>query len=327
MLQHANFSIPKRKEGYTTDDNSRALIVCTRHYSLKGDTVSAHLANVYLAFLQYMQTSEGKFHNYLSYPRHFLDTDCSDDCLGRTLWSLGCTINSNLPNDLRIVSKELFDESLPQIWNTHSIRGYAFCILGLCHYHQTYPQDSGLKADIEKLADKITKKFSANSKEDWQWFEQTLTYDNAKLPHALIEAYLVVKKPEYLSEGLNSLDFLLKTQLINGSFVPIGNNGWYQHGGTRAVYDQQPLEASATVEATASAFYATKKPFYAKVAREVFDWFLGKNTLKVMMYNPVTGGCFDGINSEHVNMNQGAESAISYLLARLEIERLKQFTP
>jgi uncharacterized protein YyaL (SSP411 family) len=169
----------------------------------------------------------------------------------------------------------------------------------------------------------MTEKFRAASKQDWQWYEQTLTYDNAKLPHALIEAYSAVKKPEYLSIGLDSLDFLLKTQLINGFFIPIGNNGWYQQGGTRAVYDQQPIEASATVEAAANAFYATQKKSYAKVAREVFDWFLGKNTLKVMVYNPVTGGCFDGINSEHVNMNQGAESTISYLLARLEIERLR----
>jgi hypothetical protein len=272
-----------------------------------------------------MQTSEGKFHNYLSYQRHFLDADCSDDCLGRVLWSLGCTINSNLPNDLRLVSKELFDESLPQIWSTHSLRGYASCILGLCQYYQAYPQDHNLKTNIQKLADKITDKFKTTSKQGWQWFEQTLTYDNAKLPHALIEAYLVLKNPQYLKDGLDSLDFLLKTQFIDGLFVPIGNNGWYPKGGARAVYDQQPLEASATIEAAASAFYATQKKSYAKIAREVFDWFLGKNTLKVMVYNPVTGGCFDGINSEHVNMNQGAESAISYLLARLEIERLRQF--
>lgn len=323
VFQHAKYSIPRRNEGYTTDDNARALIVCAKYHRLKKKPRAESLANIYLAFLHYMQKPEGNFHNYLSYERGYLDVDGSDDCMGRALWSFGCVINSTLPNDMRLVSKEIFDKGLPWVWKSTSLRRYAHTILGLCEYYRAY-SDNNLMASIEKLADNLIERYQYEARDDWHWFEPHLTYDNARLSEALFEAYTIVDKQRYLDVAKESMDFLVNTQIVKGKFVPIGNNGWYKRGGERALYDQQPLEASAMVETTIDAFYATKNKHYLKIANTAFQWFLGKNTKKVMMYNPVTAGCFDGITPDKVNRNQGGESSISYLMARLKLEELKQ---
>jgi hypothetical protein len=281
------------------------------------------LANIYLAFLHYMQKPEGRFHNFLSYERRYLDEVGSDDCMGRALWSCGCVINSNLSSDLRLVAKEMFDTAFPWVWDSTAIRGYALTILGLCQYYRAY-SDTNLLKNIEKMADTLVERYEFEVRDDWHWFEPHLTYDNARLSEALFEAYTIVGNQKFLDVAKESLDFLLKIQIVNGNFVPIGNNGWYKRGGERAFYDQQPLEASAMVETAIDAFYATKDLNYPKTAHTAFQWFLGKNTKNVMVYNPDTAGCFDGISAEKINKNQGGESSISYLMARLKLEELKQ---
>ena len=323
VFQHAKYCIPKRNEGYTTDDNARALIVCARYHRLKNDPRMEALANVYLAFLNHMQKPDGNFHNYLSYERSFLDVDGSEDCMGRALWGCGCTINSTLPKYMKMVAKDIFDRELPWVWKSTSLRFYALTILGLSQYYRAQ-QDNDLKVNVEKLADSFIQHYQDEVKDDWCWFEPHLTYDNARLPQALFVAYTIVGKQKYLDVAKESMDFLLKTQMVNDAFVPIGNDGWYKRGEKRAFYDQQPLEAAAMVEAAVDAFYATKDKGYVQVANTTFEWFLGRNSRKVLVYNPETGGCFDGIAPEEVNMNQGAESSISYLLARLKLEDLKQ---
>ncbi len=322
IFQHAKYCIPKRNEGYTTDDNARALIACIRYHRLKNDPEMKGLANVYLAFLNHMQKPDGNFHNYLGYERRFLDVDGSDDCMGRTLWGCGCAVNSALPKDMRMVAKDVFDRGLPWVWKTVSLRACAFTILGLYQYFQAVP-DNNLAVSAEKLADSLVQHYQDQVKEDWQWFEPHLTYDNARLPQALFTAHRMVGKQKYLDVAEESMDFLLKTQMVNGVFVPIGNDGWYKRGGKRALHDQQPLEASGMVEAAIDAFYATKEKDYLKVANVIFEWFLGRNMENAMLYNPETGGCFDGLCRNSVNLNQGGESSVSYLLARLKLEELK----
>jgi hypothetical protein len=322
IFQHAKFCIPRRNEGYTTDDNARALITCRRYYRLKNDLQTKSLANVYLAFLNHMQKPNGNFHNYLGYERSFLDVHGSEDCMGRTLWSCGCTINSTLPNDMRMVAKDIFDRGLPWVWKTSSLRFCAFTIMGLSQYFQAIP-DNNLTLSAGKLADTLVQHYQDKIKDEWHWFEHHLTYDNARLPQALFLAYRMVGNQKYLDVAKESMDFLLKTQMVDNVFAPIGNDGWFKRGGNRAFYDQQPLEASAMVEAAIDAYYATKDKRYLQVANRVFEWFLGRNSGKLMVYNPETGGCFDGINTEAVNMNQGSESSVSYLLARLRLEELK----
>ena len=196
--------------------------------------------------------------------------------------------------------------------------------MGLSQYFQAFPKDNNLKVSVEKLADSLIQRFQDEVKDDWHWFEPHLTYDNTRLSQALFIAYTIVGKQEYLDVAKESMDFMLKTQMINGNFTPIGNDGWYKRGGKRAFYDQQPIEASAMVEAAVDAFYITGEKSYMQAANTIFEWFLGKNMQKVMVYNPDTAGCFDGVTPNKVNLNQGAESSIAYLLARLKVEELNQ---
>jgi uncharacterized protein YyaL (SSP411 family) len=325
VFQHAKFCIPKRSEGYTTDDNARALIAAIKYHKLKNDSQMIKLAGVYLAFLNHMQKPDGNFHNYLAYERTFLDVDGSEDCMGRTLWACGVALNSKLPEDMKFVAKDIFDKCLPTVWKTTSLRFYAGTILGLTEYYQALQQND-MRIDVEKLSESLLQRYRDQKKDDWQWFEPYLTYDNARLPQALFLAYRLLGKKELLDAAVESLNFLLKTQLVGGIFVPIGNDGWFKRGEKRALYDQQPLEAAAMVDAAIEAYYATGKKRYIEASEQVFSWFLGKNSRGLMIYNPETTGCFDGLSPHTVNANQGAESSISYLLARLKLEELKQGT-
>jgi len=221
-----------------------------------------------------------------------------------------------------MVAKDIFDMALPWVWKSKFPRFYAFAILGIAQYLQAEPNDD-LKQSVGKLADLLMQKYQEESKSDWHWFESTLTYDNARLPQALLAAYNIVGNQKYLEAAKATFDFLIEAQLADGVFVPIGNYGWYTRGEKRALYDQQPLEASAMVEAAIDAYNATNEKRYMNVAEQAFAWFLGKNSENLMVYNEETAGCFDGICVDRVNRNQGAESSISYLLARLRLEELK----
>ncbi len=270
-----------------------------------------------------MQKPDGNFHNYLSYERTFLDVDGSEDCMGRTLWSCGAALNSTLPEGMKMVAKDIFDRCIPAVWKTTSLRFCSETMIGLAEYYQAIP-DSNLKVNAEKLAESFLQRYQDETKDDWRWFEPHLTYDNARLSQGLFVAYSLLGKQQYLDVAVESMDFLLETLMIDGVFVPIGNDGWYKRGEKRAYYDQQPLEATAMVEAAVDAYYATSDSRYVDVAEKAFGWFLGENSRKIMMYNPESTGCFDGLAADKVNMNQGAESSISYLLARLKLEELKR---
>jgi hypothetical protein len=271
-----------------------------------------------------MQKPDGNFHNYLSYGRTYLDVDGSPDSAGRTLWACGCAINSSLPNGMRLVAKDIFERGLPWVWKSTSLRFRSEALIGLNEYYQAIPDDS-LKVSTERLGDSLVQDFMDQTKDDWHWFEPNLTYDNARLPQALFVAYSLVRKPKFLEVAQEAMDFLSKTQIVEGVFVPIGNDGWFKRGGDRAFYDQQPLEAAAMVDAAIDAYYATKDRCYLDLAHKVFEWFLGGNSRKVVMYNEETGGCYDGLSVDFVNRNQGGESSISYLLARLRLEEVSRY--
>ncbi|MCL2358361.1 MAG: glycosyltransferase [Nitrososphaerota archaeon] len=283
----------------------------------------APLIRVYLAFLNHMQRPDGNFHNYLSYERTYLDMEGSEDSAGRALWACGCTLNSSVSKELQMVAKDLFDRGLSVMGKAVCLRFHAAMLLGLYEYHQAMPVDH-FRDYAKKLGNIFIQSFQDQAKEDWQWFEPYLTYDNARLPQALFAAYRLVGEPQFLETAKKAMDFLLKTQIMDGNFVPIGNDGWYKRGGKRPLYDQQPLEAAATVEASVDAYYVTKNKCYLEAAETAFGWFLGRNSRKVMVYNPQTGGCYDGISQQYINLNQGAESSICYLLARLKLEEVWQ---
>jgi hypothetical protein len=322
VVQHAKFATPNRREGYATDDNARALIVCTRHSRPNGNSEIAKLADVYLSFLYHMQIRDGRLHNFLSYDRQFLDDAGSDDSLGRVLWASGCVINSNLDEEKKLLAKDIFDRALPHALSSSSPRAKAFAVLGLGQYIHTYPEDQAVSRSIIELIEQLLKMYEQESSVEWCWFEPYLTYCNGRIPQALFEGYGLIKDEEYLRVAKDSLNFILKVQMSNGVFVPIGNNGWYKKGGIKAVYDQQSVEASCMTEVALAAFRATRNNHFKTAARTSFAWYLGNNTKTLSVYNPNTGGCYDGITPDGLNLNQGAEAIVTYLLARLEMETI-----
>jgi uncharacterized protein YyaL (SSP411 family) len=323
IFQHSKFGTPNRLEGYTTDDNARALIAITKHSQVKGDSKSDRLIETYLSFLMQMQRADGKMHNFLSYDRSFIDDEGSEECIGHTLWACGYVLNSRLSAERRFVAKEVFDKAFRWACFFKSPRAIALAILGLCHYHKAYSDDQNLTQNIEVLSDKLLEHYSDTCSEDWCWFEPYLTYVNGRLPQALFEANVETKHDRYIRVAEESLKFLLEVQIINKQFVPIGNCGWYKKGKPRAIYDQQSVEAASMTETALSAYRVTDNRQYKTIARTIFNWFLGKNTQNVFVYNSSTGSCYDGITERGLNSNQGAEATVCYLASRIDLQTTK----
>ena len=322
IMQHAKYSIPRRSEGYTTDDNARALIVCLKHCNLFNSHETERLLDIYLSFLLHMQRSDGKFHNLLSYERHFLDDVGSEDCMGHALWACGYALDSNLSEEKKLLSKEIFDNGFQCVNDFKSLRAKAFAVLGLQHYIIAFPENRNRIHNIKTLSNQLIENYQLNSSPKWRWFETYLAYANARLAQALFEAYASTKDHLYLKIGEDSLNFLMERQMKADQFFPISNEGLKKGDANPALYDQQPLEASCMVEAALSGFRVKGNDKYLKITGTAFRWFLGKNSKNVILYNSKTGGCYDGITPQGLNLNQGAESTISYLLARLELEKV-----
>jgi hypothetical protein len=322
IVQYAKFATPNRREGYTTDDNARALIVCARYNELSKNLETEKLADVYLSFLYHMQMKDGRLHNFLGYDRQFLDSVGSDDSLGRALWACGCVINSNFNEEKKLLSKEVFDKALPYALSSTSPRAKAFTVLGLNQYKRAFPNDKALSQSMIDLIEQLLVLYEKVSSVEWRWFEEYLTYCNGRLPQALFEAYEDIKDRKYLRVAVDSFDFILKVQMKNGVFLPIGNNGWYKKGEHRALYDKQSVEASCMTEAALVAFRVTHNINFRVVAKNIFEWFLGRNASGLRVYNLNTGGCYDGITPQGLNLNQGAEATVAYLLARLDLEMI-----
>jgi hypothetical protein len=321
LLQHAKFGTPRREEGYTTDDNARALIALAKYFQAKGSSeIVDRLIDTYLSFVLHMQKKDGKMHNFLSYDRRFMDYEASEDCMGRTIWSCGYVIASNLSSEKRLIGKEIFDKLLPWAFFFKSPRSKAFAIMGLKYYQKAYPEDPNLKKSIQDFVEKLLGQYKTEHSKDWRWFESYLTYANGRLPQALFGAHQELANPLSLQTAKESIDFLLEVQMVNGTFVPIGNRGWYKKGEKRAMYDQQSVEAATMTEAALEAYKVTGQIKYKNTAERIFNWFFGENTLKVQVYHSDIGGCYDGITPQGLNLNMGAEAIVCYLSARLEIE-------
>ncbi len=251
-----------------------------------------------------------------------MDDTSSEDSIGRTIWACGKCLDSKLPTEKKLLAKEIFDKAFGWISTFKAPRAKAFSILGLFHYQRSYPQDLNALQSMKALGNQLLEYYERESSNGWNWFEPYLTYANGRMPHALFLVYSCTKERKYLKVAKQSLGFLLKVQTINDLFVPIGNQGWYKKHGIRALYDQQSIEAACMFETAITAFRTTNKGKYRKAAYETFEWFLGRNTAGLMVYNPETGGCYDGITPAGLNLNQGAEATVTYLTARLELEAL-----
>jgi hypothetical protein len=318
IFQHTKYSTTDLKEGYTTDDNARALIAALKYHRIYGSQEALNLANTYLSFLLYMQKKDGRFHNFLGYDRKYRDDVGSEDSIGHALWACGYTVNTNAPGDMKSVAKVIFDRGLPSVNHFTSPRAMALAILGLSPYHQKYPNDQNV-LNILKFGKYLVNLYEKESDDGWRWFEPHLTYANARLPQALFTAYEVDKDSTFLEIARDSLDFLLKVQIVNNIFIPIGSNGWYLKNGKRAIFDQQPIEASCMIEALTKAFVVTGSKKYRDTSQTVMEWYHGKNVKGIDIFKKETATCFDGITPEGVNQNQGAESTLSYYLAHLTL--------
>jgi len=319
IIQHAIFSIPNRKEGYCIDDNARALMLAVWACKDKANKEALSLLQVYLSFIHYMQTPSGEFKNFMSYAKAADEVKGSEDSFGRTIMALGFLVNEGPTHVLVKAGAEFFLKAYPNIEKLVSLRGIANSIVGVCQFIKyNYPDD--VKTDlVTKLADKLIDSYKKYSSATWHWFEPVLTYDNAFLPLALLNAYEVTCRDVYLSTALEALTFLESKVLHDGMISPIGNDGWYTQGGEAATFDQQGIDAMAMVLCYQQAFRVTRKQKYLHRMYTSFEWFLGNNDLGVSLYHEGTGGCADGLHSEGVNMNQGAESTLAYWISHMAV--------
>ena len=333
IIQFAQLSLPDISSGYTVDDNARALIVTCSYYDRLGKTFKSSSPDkrkkellkrieIYLHFIGFVLGEGGLFYNYVKPDRtinvEFNQKENLEDANGRTLWALAATAaTDSLPKSIKQNALFLLKKGMAHSQMVESPRATAFYIKGLCLLFKT---QEGFREILVRYCDRLMSLYRGVATEEWQWFETYLTYSNAVLPEALLLGHEQTGNSEYLDVGIKALDFLIGQTFLEGVYVPIGQDGWQHKTGERRYFDQQPEDASAMACALATAYTITKKETYRELIHEAFNWFLGDNSLKQVVYDRATGGCYDGLGAGQINLNQGAESTTSYLLARLAIQ-------
>jgi len=323
IFQHAILSVPNFSEGHCTDDNARAFILAVLLDELEEEPERVRtLATRYAAFLYHAFDRKTKrFHNHLSFDRRWLDEQGSEDCHARALWALGLGVGRSPYRTFQVLAGQLFAEALPAVAEFTSPRAWAFSLIGIHEYLRRLSGDRLVNQTRELLTTRLMALFDKISQPDWLWFEEELTYDNAKLAHALILSGRAAGQPEVYERGLQALRWLAGVQTSeNGHFRPIGSNGFYRRGSARANFDQQPIEAHAMVSACLAAYRTTSDLWWYEQAQRAFDWFLGWNDLGLELYASNTGGCRDALHVDRVNGNQGAESTLAFLLSLAEMQ-------
>lgn len=323
MLQHATFNVPRYEEGYCVDDNARALLLMTLLEAAGGEDpqIVRTLASRYLAFVDHaFNRPLGRFRNFMSYSRQWREEEGSQDSHGRALWALGTVVGGSADPGRLSLAGALFHAALPAVSTFSSPRAWAFTLLGIEQYLRAFEGDRNVQAAGRELAGRLLGLFRGIDKPDWPWCEDRVTYCNARLPQALIATGAWSGDREMTATGLRSLGWLTTIQMtLDGYFAPVGTDGFYQQGMTAAVFDQQPVEACASVSACMQAFRSTGDHRWAEHARRAFTWFLGQNQLQQPLYDPLSGGCRDGLHADRVNENEGAESTLSFLLALMDM--------
>jgi glycosyltransferase involved in cell wall biosynthesis len=318
IFQHALYKTPNRFDGYTTDDCSRALIVSVMNYKLFQESKAIDLIHTYLSFLHYaIDPKTNRVRNYMSYARNWLDEVGSDDCHGRTIWSLGFTIWHSYDDAIQSLANHLFKQAIEPALNILSPRAIAYNILGCVYYLKRFSRDTEINNIVTVLGQRLSQKYADTRTDDWRWFEDILTYANARMSHALLAVGHYLNDETMISQGLESLEWLLQVQTVKktGHLSFIGNAGWYKKGGKKAKFDQQPVDALCLLEACCQAYQITGDELWRSKVDTIFAWFLGKNDRNECLYDFKTGGCFDGLQRWGLNQNQGSESTISWLAA------------
>jgi glycosyltransferase involved in cell wall biosynthesis len=326
IFQHASFTVPNFAEGYCIDDNARALVLLLMLQQLGHDSPRIQAqATTYAAFLNHaFDRTTRRFHNFMSFDRRWIDEVGSEDCQGHALWALGLCVRQAGHGSFQMLAAELFEQALPIAAEFSSPRAWAFTLIGIDEYLRRFGGDRRASHIRETLAVKLMQRHADAATEEWQWFEDVVSYANAKLPHAMILSGRCMNNQPMVELGVKTLRWLLKIQTSEaGALQPIGSNGFYPRGGQRALFDQQPIEAQVTVSACIEAFHATNDKFWVAEARRAFEWFLGRNDLGLPLYDSTTGGCRDGLHIDRVSQNQGAESSLAFLLSLAEMQTLQ----
>jgi len=327
MIQFSIVNQPDLSSGYTLDDNARALITMAMLYKAKGDSDCLESISKYLHFIELCQRTKGNFLNYMDKNKHFTSQNAItnlDDSNGRAIWALGylLSLKDLLPAEISIKAAMLLEKSMKHIGGIYSTRAMAFAVKGLYFYQSTTPKPETLDM-IMLLSDRLFQMYKRESSISWDWFESYLTYANSVLPEAMLYAWLVTGDIRYKETAISSLQFLLSKTFHKNGIEVISNKKWLQKGKVAEPYGEQPIDIAYTVM-TLNAFYKVlKDEHYRTKIITAFNWFLGENRLHQIVYNPSTGGCYDGLEENNVNLNQGAESTLSYLMARLTIEDYK----
>jgi len=332
MFQFTLHGIPDLKHGYSADDAGRALEVIMR-WTRAGNHIDNNtpgeyrLAKKYLSFLHYVQKEDGRFHNFVSYDRRYLDEVGSEDTFGRVLSGLGSAIAWSVDQSITLLAKDIFDRAIDRTQPDRPLSNFskamAYAICGLYGYLQKYPESSKVAGLLRAGADHLVKLYESNQSANWHWFEPAITYGNAKVPYSLMLAYNVFKDKRYLDTALEALDFLTSIQYNGTYFDLIGNRGWLYKGAKRAYFDQQPIEIGYLVEAYCEALRRTHKKEYRTLAKKAFNWFFGNNRLGVPVYNTNQDYPLDGLHASGSSNNSGAESVISFGLAVTSLKEIK----
>lgn len=326
ILQHAKYIVPDRYHGYCTDDNARALIaVLMAREMIPNSNIVTNLACTYISFLHHAFNEEtGRFRNFMGYDRCWLEEIGSEDSHGRAVWGLGEAVALAESADIRDAARAVFEKALPALADFTFPRTWSFALGGIHAYLTRYSGDSEVRRVRETLANNLFTKFRQNATDEWPWIEDRLTYANGRISQALILCGRHLDCDDMLQAGLRSLEWLMTMQTDpKGHFVPVGNNGWYPKGGTKARFDQQPIEALDMIEACREAYDATNDSKWVSHAQRCLEWFLGHNDLNAPLYNHKTGGCYDGLNADGPNRNQGAESTLAFFLSMAHLNRMR----
>ncbi len=327
IIQFAKITRPDLSSGYTVDDNARALIVLCMRYEQTQEKGDLALITIYFEFIQFCMQSNGYSLNYVNSRCHFTEQNNEsnlDDANGRVIWALGylVSIGKILPNKLVTDAKLILDHALLNSANIQSTRALAFILKGLYHYHSVSPQSSHVALALT-LANRLERMFEHESEQGWDWFESYLTYANAVLPEGLLCAYQITKEPLFKDIAQKAFHFLLDSTFNATTIKLVSNKGWKHKNQSSELFGEQPIDVAYTVLALQRFYHVFGEDMYLQKLNMAFTWFLGNNHLHQIVYNSCTGGCYDGLEEHHVNLNQGAESTLSYLLARLTVEKLR----
>jgi len=330
MIQFSKINQPDIESGYTLDDNARALIASCMHFKSTGHIDSVKRIITYFNFIKRCFQPYGTFLNYLDKDEQFTEQNNEvnlDDSNGRAIWALGylTSFRGQLSEDILLSAEDIIEKSLPHIINIYSTRALAFSIKGLYFYHATtkLPETMGI---IKVLANRLVEMYKHESSECWEWFEPYLTYANSILPEALLYTFLLTGDSTYKEIAVTSFRFLLSQTFNKNGIEVISNKKWLQKGEVAGHFGEQPIDVAYTIMTLSNFYNVFKNKEYKQKMEIAFNWFLGKNRLHQIVYNPCTGGCYDGMEETHVNLNQGAESTVSYLMARMTVEEAIKHT-